>query len=201
MRGLGLVCAVAFLSACFDERTPPREVLITDVYLPRAYTGRMYRAPISLIFDIGHPITWSIVDGQLPKGLVLEPSSGPAVAVSGIPSRSGFEIFTLEAAGADGRHGTHQFTLEVDSTLQITGHLPDGMVGVAYEASLRAEDGVGQPFVWYTEGSVPGLRLEPNADTLSLVGTPLMQGSFSILVFVTDGEGNSIGRVLPMVVL
>lgn len=67
----------------------------------------------------------------------------------------------------------------------VTTTLPDGRVGVAYSAALQATGGGGS-FTWRIDsGTLPsGLVLNPGAGTIT--GTPSQEGSFPVVVRVSD---------------
>ena len=67
----------------------------------------------------------------------------------------------------------------------VTTSLPNGMVGVAYSATLTASGGA-SPYTWsVASGSLPsGLTLNTNTGTIT--GTPTTAGTFSFAVQVSD---------------
>ena len=60
--------------------------------LPRAQTGRTYRAELASVGGIG-PTTWKLTRGRLPRGLRLESARG---RVTGSPTEAGTHVFTVE---------------------------------------------------------------------------------------------------------
>lgn len=68
--------------------------------LPRAQTGRTYRADLASVGGIG-PTTWKLTRGRLPRGLRLESARG---RLTGSPTEA----------------GTHAFTVEVRDGLKVT---------------------------------------------------------------------------------
>jgi hypothetical protein len=61
--------------------------------LPRATTGRAYRADLGTVGGVG-PTTWRLTLGSLPRGLRLDPARG---RVTGSPREAGTRSFTVEA--------------------------------------------------------------------------------------------------------
>jgi large repetitive protein len=60
--------------------------------LPRAQTGRTYRAELASVGGIG-PTTWKLTHGRLPRGLRLESARG---RLTGSPTEAGTHVFTVE---------------------------------------------------------------------------------------------------------
>jgi large repetitive protein len=70
--------------------------------LPRAQTGRSYRADLVSVGGVG-PTRWQVTRGQLPRGLRLESARG-------------------RLAGSPTEPGTYIFTVEVRDGLRVTGN-------------------------------------------------------------------------------
>ena len=88
----------------------------------------------------------------------------------------------------------------VPSSVQITSlNLPEGIVGVPYEAELHAERG-GAPYAWAVEsGGLPaGLTLDP--ETGLITGTPQQAGDYPFTVTVTDAVEAQDSRELTILV-
>lgn len=85
-------------------------------------------------------------------------------------------------------------------TLQIaTADLPDGTVGVAYQATIAATGGAGV-HVWSTAGAVPpGLQLDTSAtgSSTTLTGTPAAAGRYSFAVAVA-AAGEAAARAFTV---
>ncbi len=124
---------------------------------------------------VGQEYLWSVTQGQVPPGLVLDPGSGE---LSGIPTAAGTYQFTLRAS--DGAFppssGSAQFTIQIDplipAPLQITtsSNLPQGAEGNPYTAMLSASFGV-TPYTWRVKsGSSAPLGLGVNSQTGELGG-------------------------------
>jgi Putative Ig domain len=79
-------------------RRPPITLVITNTMnsLPTALKSRSYSAALLALGGVG-PYSWRIVDGALPLGLTLNPTTG---IISGKPTERGVTIFTVEAKDA-----------------------------------------------------------------------------------------------------
>jgi hypothetical protein len=116
----------------------------------------------------GQQYLWSVVQGQLPTGLSLNPNTGE---LFGTPAGGGAFQFTLRAS--DGAFppatGDSQFEITIDplipTPLQITtgANLPTGAEGNPYRQLLNAQHGK-TPYTWQVkQGSAlpAGLAIDP----------------------------------------
>jgi hypothetical protein len=161
--------------------------------LPVAPLGQEYS--VSLVIGGGvPPVTWSLVSGPLPPGIVLDRDEG---VLAGAPVTLGTFPFTLAATSSDGQRAQVELELVVQpGPVGIrTRVLPVGVVGAPYEAELEASGGDGVAYAWsVTSGSPPpGLSLGP-AGLLS--GTPAEPGSFSVTLFVRSGGRTAARRFI-----
>lgn len=143
------------------------------------------------------PFTWRIVGGALPPGLRLGNASG---AVIGVPTTAGAYEFMVEVADKELHTARQAWRIGVYDALQIeTLHVPNGAVGVPYEASIVASGGV-PPLSWYvTRGALPeGLVLDPGTGRIS--GTPAARGVWHFTVTVFDGWATDQTRQLTVII-
>ena len=77
-----------------DERVAP--TIVTEE-LPEATVGAEYKAGIEV--EGTGPMAWSVVDGELPEGLLLNAETGE---ISGTPVTAGDYNFTVKASNAVG---------------------------------------------------------------------------------------------------
>lgn len=93
------------------------------------------------------PITFDIVSGSLPPGLVEQTStSGNVYLISGVPSAAGTFPFTLRATDSLGFVMTKSFTIKVIGI--ATDSLPEATPGGAYSATLTAEGPTTGTITW-----------------------------------------------------
>ena len=91
----------------------PAPLAITTASLPSGIMDAAYSA--TLIANGGtSPYTWSIIDGSLPPGLTLNPSSG---TITGTPSATGSVSFTAQAMDASNPIQTATKPLTITITL------------------------------------------------------------------------------------
>lgn len=146
------------------------------------------------------PLTWSIVDGQLPTGLRLSPITGQ---ILGTPTAEGAFSFLVRASLEDGRSGTKRMTIAVRQPLAIDLRAPFAApgaptlseVGVPFAARLAASGGT-RTYAWsLTTGALPP-SLALSADG-TVSGTPRAAGLFRATIQLQDSEGRT--AVFPAV--
>lgn len=155
---------------------------ITTPSLPDATVGSAYSS--SVVASGGTmPYTWSVIGGQLPAGLALDPSTG---AIAGTPTDPAVRFdFTVQVKGGDNLTSSKALSIRVAAPLSVTtASLPGGTVGVPYSQTLAAGGGLA-PYTWsLAAGSLPtGLALSA-AGTIG--GTPGGPGSWSFTVRTAD---------------
>lgn len=140
------------------------------------------------------PVTWSIVQGQLPVGLTLVPVTGQ---IWGTPTAEGTFPFVVHALLDDGRAGTRSLTIAVRQPLAIAARAPLAAsdaptlweVGVPFAARLVASGGTGAYSWSVADGALPpGLALAGNG---TVAGTPRAAGSFRATIQLEDSEGRT----------
>ena len=162
-------------------------------------------APYSLQMtsNLSDAKTWTLAQGQLPPGLVLNASTG---LISGTPQTPGTYPFTVRAAINEQRWDTKALAIVVRAPLAIvqprlrfqTGALIRWEVGVPFEAAYTATGGT-QTYTWsLAEGTLPaGLALAPNG---TIAGRPRLAGPFAVTLAVADTEGRRAALTLQFLV-
>lgn len=137
------------------------------------------------------PVTWAIVQGQLPAGLTLIPVTG---RIWGTPTGEGTFPFVVRALLDDGRAGTRSLTIAVRQPLAIAAQAPLATptrweVGVPFTARLAASGGTGTYSWSLSSGALPpGLTLTAGG---TVTGTPRAAGSFRATIQLADNEGRT----------
>jgi VCBS repeat-containing protein len=169
-------------------------IAITATNLAPGTAGVAY-PPFSLSESGGTaPITWSLMAGAMPAGMILSYSG----ALSGTPAQTGIFAFTVRAVDANGCAGTRDLLLAVNAkcpAVTITPNaLPGGAAGVVYPAVSFAQFGGAAPVTWSAGTLPPGMSFS-NAGVLS--GTPSAIGVFNVTVTATDTNGCAATASLP----
>jgi len=166
--------------------------------LPVGTVGASYSGTLSATGGQS-PYTWSI-NGALPSGLSLTPSSG---AISGTPSSSGVYGFTATVTDAANNQASQNLSITINSgtssgSFTITNvSFANGAVGQSYSQPLTTANFCSTPFSHnvnfsVSSGSLPGgLSITTNPDgSHSIAGTPQTSGVFSFTLSATDTCGN-----------
>jgi hypothetical protein len=167
--------------------------------LPDTQAGEYYEAFI-LISNNRLPVSsYSVTEGSLPPGLVLEyVDADYSAVIYGIPTQAGTFTFTLSVwcsgTQESGQTGEKQYTIVVSEAVPADGlvfspdALPDAHAGVTYETSIHISNN-DTPAGGYSiaEGTLPpGLTLEyVDADYSAWIyGTPTQAGTFPFTLSV-----------------
>lgn len=150
--------------------------------LPPAEAGVAYSTSIGVAGG-SVPYTWALSPGPLPAVLGLNASTG---LISGTPAAAGPSAFAIKVTDITGASTTKAFALTVLPAVTIaTASLPNGTVGLAYNQTLTAANGLA-PYTWSVTAGSPPAGVVLNAATGTLAGTPTVAGPFSFTIKVTD---------------
>ena len=138
------------------------------------------------------PLTWSIVSGDLPKGLKFS-SDG---TFSGIPSQFGEFSVSVKAANNLGEDvKTISFKISNGKPKILTEEMPEGSITELYRKSLSA-NGLG-PITWslYSGSLPPYLTL--NSDG-TITGAPSKPGTWKFAVKAQNSIGSDIKKDITL---
>src|SRR6266545_2694105 len=182
MRWLSVIGALALAGPVFSQGTAPFTIT-TGSPLPDATTQVAYSQQLSSSGGSA-PVSWS-AQGSLPPGLSL----GSSGAITGTPPQNASGTFTFGVLAVDsqGRRATKSFSLTVVQpplTITTGSPLPNGNLGVAYNATLNATGGSGG-YSWSSSGSLPpGLSFSAGRIT----GTPTTAGVYTFTISLSDSQ-------------
>ena len=131
------------------------------------------------------PFTFSVGNGSLPAGLILNASTG---AVTGTPTAEGISNFTIQAIDGLKVTVSRALTITIRPALTIAtgGALPSAVRNRPYAAQLNASGGLPPYSFVLTSGALPtGLALSSSG---AISGTPTAVGGFTFGVRVTDSS-------------
>lgn len=166
--------AVAFSMAC--NQANARRVCLSD--LEAAICADTFYGEFLSATGLTAPITFALVAGALPAGVVLDGDF-----LQGVPTTAGDVSFAIRATGADGNYAQRTYTQAVIDITPDT--LPDGALSTPYAQALSATGTSGAVTWAVTAGTLPdGLTLNPNTGVIS--GTPTVAGVYEFTVTVTD---------------
>ncbi|MBK8036990.1 MAG: putative Ig domain-containing protein [Verrucomicrobiaceae bacterium] len=171
----------------FGFKTCPT-ITVNATPLANGVVGTAYSQGVTGTGGVG-PYSFSVISGTLPAGLSLNTSSG---VVSGTPTSSTSQTFTIQIRDAYGCVGSRPFTVTPacpSITVNPTS-LANGIVGLAYSQTVSAVGGTAPHTFAVSAGTLPaGLSL--NASTGAITGTPTTSNGagVSITIRATDTYG------------
>ncbi len=148
------------------------------------------------------PYTFSVLNGSLPPGLTLTPSTG---TISGTPTTQGVFDFTLLVIGSGGSSGTRAFSIVINGPLTFvtTSPLPSGAVGSPYSLQLQATGAPPANAIVYNFSVAPGSTLPPGLTLPTgglLSGNPTTPGVYNFVLRVQDILGNTATRAFSLTI-
>ncbi|MGJ5815105.1 beta strand repeat-containing protein [Paludibaculum fermentans] len=175
--------ANGFTSRTFSLTVAPG-ASITTTSLPGGFLSTPYQATLASSGFGSAPI-WSIVQGTLPGGLALNPTTG---AITGTPTAEGTYSFQVSAASGNQIAGPKALSIVVGIPgLDFTPDtLPAGTIGVPYSQVFSPSGGSGAYVFSLTTGPLPpGLSLGADG---SVTGTPNTSGTYKFVVRLTSAN-------------
>jgi hypothetical protein len=115
---------------------------IATLLLPAGTVGQPYTATVMAYGGSAAGYTWSITAGTLPGGLALGASGTPDTTITGTPTVSGLETFTVQVMDSLGDVTTATLQIDVLAgplSISTAPNLADGTVGQAYGETISAE--------------------------------------------------------------
>jgi hypothetical protein len=115
--------------------------------------------------------------------------------ISGTPTATGTETFTVTVTDAVGAKTTANFSIRVNPVVTLSGALPAGTVKTAYRQRITASGGTGGValVVSNLSGAIPGLMVQSSGTgSLMICGTPTAAGTETFTVTATDTVGYNV---------
>jgi hypothetical protein len=165
--------------------------------LQKATVGTPYTAALAALG--GGALTWTLSAGSLPAGLTL----GANGILSGTPSGAGSYSFTVRVDGG-GRSASRQLGLVVVEKLSASAPTDQTWeVGRPLQISIDARGGA-PGYSWKVTGTLPQrtgfIGNQGNGSTSYLRGVPAQDGTFPIVLTVTDADGATAQVTLTLTV-
>lgn len=138
-------------------------------------------------------------------GLALHTGAHCEFSVSFTPQTNGFlfgELDVLHTLDSGGTAHEPVYLLGGDLTPLTIGPeaLANATPNTPYNAAITITGGVGTVSVEHVDTLPTGITSSLNGTTLTLNGTPTVQGSFSISVFATDTLGEDVAKTYSLIV-
>ena len=172
-----------FRAGAGEEPDTPTKPKIATTKLDSVVAGNEFSAVLEAAGT--RPITWSIVDGALPEGVIMDETG----EIIGIPAQAGNYKFKVQAANSVDV-ATKRYTLKVlpQKPLITTTVIPDGIVGGAYSFLVEAE---GEDIKFSKSGKFPnGLKLDKKTGEIS--GTPKKAGTYTFKLTAKNKSGKDV---------
>jgi len=177
---------------------PPGPLSIITISLPNGTVTQAYNQPVQTTGGTP-PLTWSIVSGNLPPPLVINPMTG---VISGTPTATGTFSFTVQVADSAGQVVTRALSITINlpapPTITTSSPLPGGTVNQPYSETLTATGGT-PPFAWtVSAGSLPTNLTLSMSGTIS--GSPTNTGTSNFTVKVTDALSQTATKAFSLTI-
>ncbi|MBK8092917.1 MAG: putative Ig domain-containing protein [Verrucomicrobiaceae bacterium] len=138
------------------------------------------------------PYTWSVMSGDLPPGLQIQPLTATTARITGIPEQSGSYTFNIQAADAGGCLGHTGPIGPVNVTCPAitvsAGSALTSVMGTAYTQTTSFEaTGLTGSFLW-SSGSLPtGFSFNPSTRRISTTAAAAM-GVYPLTITAADAS-------------
>lgn len=159
--------------------------IITSAVLPNEKINNAINPLVIAAGGGTSPYAWSVVDGYMPEGIVLDSDQGE---LSGTLLDQGDFIFTVEVTDSNSDTAQKNFFWHIASGLNITTNaISDGARNQNYNFILEADGGM-IPYTWRIKsGTLPdGITFDEN--TGAITGTPTSRQTYSFTVEVSDND-------------
>lgn len=212
---LMLMMQVPF-SVFAEDTTPVNADLLSPDTLPDGRFDRKYNA--ELCFDYSkfndgfNQYSWHIIDGELPPGLTLYPTSGPTWApwINGTPTKAGTYTFTIRGGVTVYEGGKNVYVTAAVKTYTLT-ILPDYPMefstdylhhGYGSSYSCGCYITYGREAEWKleaVEGETLPEGLSINSSTGEITWENAQVGKYNLKITATR-YGNSVSKVFKLII-
>lgn len=192
--------------ASLEVVLPNPLTLLTEA-MPDGKLGQPYMTTLAAAEGTA-PYSWSLLDGELPEGLTLDPLTGEISGVIAADAIRGSDTYTftvqVEDAAVIKQTVSRQLSLHVapkdlifDTSDWIDGEIKPGLeeynhffVGDPLAVPLQASGGIA-PYTWFiSQGALPqGIVLD--AETGIISGVSVEAGSYAFEVTIIDSAGSA----------
>ncbi len=152
--------------------------IITSPVIPVIEAGEYFELAIETDKSASSGSSWSVIDGIIPPGINLNPSTG---LLSGTPTRAGTYSFTVR--NVSGYSVAEQaFTLTVGFAITDSSPLPAGKAGQNYSHKFTAGGASSVNLIWSASRDILPTGLTLNSQGV-LSGTTNEAGTYTFTVY------------------
>lgn len=175
--------ADAFAASYACKQAPIRRTCLGDFSTTRACSESVFSS-ILTASSANLPVTFIVVDGGIPIGLV-ESQSPSQYMLSGTPEVPGDYAFTLRATDPAGNYTERSYSISIFGFTN-SAELPEADEGEPYSEQLNyAGTATGDVIFSLVSGAFPsGIALNPL--TGEIAGTPTESGDFTVVLRISD---------------
>ncbi|GEP45558.1 putative Ig domain-containing protein [Brevifollis gellanilyticus] len=156
--------------------------------VPEARVNTAYSTTLSGVGGTAPYSGWTIVSGTLPAGLSLNSTSGVISGTPTVVTSPGTSV-TVRVTDTYGCQGTQAITVQVCPVITVSPtSLANGMVNLAYSATVSASGGVSPYTFSVTSGTFPAWATL-NPSTGAITGTPSTTTSSTFTISADDANG------------
>ena len=180
-------------ATCVQGKCTVAPLLITTTDLPSTVKGTPYSTKLAATGGV-LPYTWSVSQGILPPGILIDASAGSLGGSGTQPGAFSVQIKVTDAAKSE---ATALLVLKVEDanslTITTTSPLKQATEGAAYTQKFDAQGGT-TPYFWgVTSGALPpGLTLSTDGN---LTGSPTSDGDFTFDLKALDNSPSTLNAV------
>ncbi len=174
--------------------SPP--IVLSPTTLPGDVVNQAYNQTITASGGTGTLTLTSKVTSSV-NGLRVPASGTGSLTITGTPTTTGTETFTLMVTDSNGATIgpiTYSFIVSPPLTLSPTT-LPADTQSVPYNATITASGGIGTTTLAVSniQGAIPGLNVPPSGTgSLTITGTPTAAGTETFTVNANDTGGGLV---------
>jgi hypothetical protein len=183
-------------------------IAIMTTSLPNGTVGTAYSTVVKASGGCT-PYKWSITSGALPAGVSAKASSTTtSLNLIGTPTTAATYFFTAKVTGCGGGTSQRSYKVVIQTASSgglgiTTTSLPNGTVGTAYSAIVKATGGC-TPYKWtIATGSLPAgitARASTTTTSINLTGTPTTAGTYSFTLKVTGCGGGTSEMAFKVII-
>lgn len=175
--------------------------ITTSSSLPDAYGGQAYNTALQATGGVG--LIWTIKNGSLPAGLILNPLTGVIGGTVGSIGSTATQSITVSVEDSLNRSVSQTVAITWKPGIVIlppNSGLTTLVVGTLIpntsDYSFNASGGT-TPYQWSTTGLPAGITLSTSGQ---LGGTPTAKGNYSVVISVTDSIALKSALSIPLLI-